>query len=264
VKIETAVFEAAIASTAVGTSAELVAVLADGFAELGFDYFRVVEAVSDGDARVLRYMMGKVNFAWEAAYDEGRLAQKDPRLRRALISSEPFFLSEMITDLDLREEEQEMLRRGREFGIHESYVLPHRDADNRQFAVVLIGPGRPVTGTIRVAAHILSTALLRGTLRLEATKEADVRRAELTIRQLQCLEWSRRGKSSGDIGRILELSPRTVDEHFALACKALEVRTRIQAVSVALALGLLPYRAADITVATATRRVTGGRLDLGR
>jgi DNA-binding CsgD family transcriptional regulator len=62
-----------------------------------------------------------------------------------------------------------------------------------------------------------------------------------------CLEWSRRGKSSADIGKILGLSPRTVDEHFAIACKALGVRTRVQAVAMALSLGLLPYRAADVS-----------------
>ena len=32
-----------------------------------------------------------------------------------------------------------------------------------------------------------------------------------------------------------------------MACKVLEVRTRVQAVSTALALGLLPYRAADVS-----------------
>jgi hypothetical protein len=32
-----------------------------------------------------------------------------------------------------------------------------------------------------------------------------------------------------------------------MACKALQVRTRVQAVSTALSLGLLPYRAADVT-----------------
>jgi hypothetical protein len=40
----------------------------------------VVEAVSDGEARVLRYIMGKVNPQWESVYGEDRLAQRDPRL----------------------------------------------------------------------------------------------------------------------------------------------------------------------------------------
>jgi hypothetical protein len=59
------IFDAAVAAGAAHTAAELIAALERAFALLGFDYFRVVEAVSDGEARVLRYMMGKVNPAWE-------------------------------------------------------------------------------------------------------------------------------------------------------------------------------------------------------
>jgi DNA-binding CsgD family transcriptional regulator len=249
-QFESMIFDAAVAAGAAHTAAELIEALERAFALLGFDYFRVVEAVSEGDARVLRYLAGKVNPVWETAYGEDGLAQKDPRLRRALISSEPFFLSEVMAVVDAHEAERSMVKQARQFGILESYVLPHRDADNRQFAAVLIGPGRSVNGIYRVAVHTLSSAFLLGALRISAAASCGSERSDrpsLTIRQLQCLEWSRRGKSSVDIGKILGLSPRTVDEHFAIACKALEVRTRMQAVSKAVSLGLLPYRAADIS-----------------
>jgi len=62
----------------------------------------------------------------------------------------------------------------------------------------------------------------------------------LSIRQLQCLHWVRAGKSSADIAIILGLSTRTVDHHIRRACTRLSVRTRIQAVSVAISLGILP------------------------
>jgi hypothetical protein len=56
---------------------------------------------------------------------------------------------------------------------------------------------------------------LLAALRIEAAAAGGsekLDRPALTIRQLQCLEWSRRGKSSADIGKILGLSPRTVDD----------------------------------------------------
>jgi DNA-binding CsgD family transcriptional regulator len=55
-------------------------------------------------------------------------------------------------------------------------------------------------------------------------------RPKLTPRQLECLKWVGEGKSSTDIGSILELSPATVDGHIADACIRLGVRTRIQAI----------------------------------
>ena len=249
-QFESTVFDSAAAAGAARTAHELIEVVEGAFAMLGFDYFRVVEAVSDGEARVLRYVMGKVNPDWETLYGEGRLAQQDPRLRRSLTSSEPFFLSEVLAAADVQEAERTMVQQAQQFGIIESYVLPHRDADNRQFAAALVGPGRPIDGIYRVAVHTLASAFLLAALKIKAAAirgPEKLGRPTLTIRQLQCLEWSRRGKSSADIGKILGLSPRTIDEHFAMACKVLEVRTRVQAVSTALALGLLPYGAADVS-----------------
>ncbi len=63
--------------------------------------------------------------------------------------------------------------------------------------------------------------------------------SRLTTRELQCLHWVQVGKSSSDIGQLLELSPRTVDTYVARACARLDVRTRTQAVVLALTRGLL-------------------------
>ena len=122
-QFESTVFDAAVAAGAARTAQELIEALEGAFALLGFEYFRVVEAVSDGEARVLRYMMGKVNPEWETLYGEDRLAQKDPRLRRALTSSEPFFLSEVLAAADVQEAERTMVQQAEAFGIIESYVL---------------------------------------------------------------------------------------------------------------------------------------------
>ena len=61
----------------------------------------------------------------------------------------------------------------------------------------------------------------------------------LSRRQVQCLYWVQEGKSATDIGGILGLSPRTVEEYLAKACDKLGVRRRIQAVVRARRLGLL-------------------------
>lgn len=55
--------------------------------------------------------------------------------------------------------------------------------------------------------------------------------ADLSDRQRDCLALAATGLSSTRIGERLGLSPRTVDEHLSLACRALGVRTRVQAVA---------------------------------
>ena len=53
----------------------------------------------------------------------------------------------------------------------------------------------------------------------------------LSDRQQQCLALAAEGLTSARIGDRLGVSARTVDEHLMLACRALGVRTRIQAVA---------------------------------
>ncbi|WP_395943344.1 response regulator transcription factor [Brevundimonas sp.] len=61
----------------------------------------------------------------------------------------------------------------------------------------------------------------------------------LSPRELECVVWVSRGKSSGDIGAILGLSPRTVDSYLEKVCAKLRVRTRIEAVAVAVRSGII-------------------------
>jgi DNA-binding CsgD family transcriptional regulator len=58
-------------------------------------------------------------------------------------------------------------------------------------------------------------------------------------RQLEILSLVQDGKSSGDIGAIVGLSPRTIEWHLARIFAALGVHTRVQAVVRARELGVL-------------------------
>jgi DNA-binding CsgD family transcriptional regulator len=60
----------------------------------------------------------------------------------------------------------------------------------------------------------------------------------LSQRQRECLSWAEEGKSARDTGHILGISQRTVEKHLEQAYELLGVRTRIQAVVRARALGL--------------------------
>lgn len=65
---------------------------------------------------------------------------------------------------------------------------------------------------------------------------------EISQRQLDCLRWAQAGKSSADIGVILRISQRTVESHLVQICRRLGVRTRVQAICVAIELGLISSR----------------------
>jgi DNA-binding CsgD family transcriptional regulator len=56
----------------------------------------------------------------------------------------------------------------------------------------------------------------------------------LTPRELEVLTWAARGKSAWEIGVILGISKRTVDEHIQTATRKLGAATRTAAVAIAL------------------------------
>jgi DNA-binding response OmpR family regulator len=76
--------------------------------------------------------------------------------------------------------------------------------------------------------EILST-IIEARLSRVARNEVWSRLVALNDREVECLTWSARGKTSSEIGTILGLSKRTVDFHIESACRKLNVATRIEA-----------------------------------
>lgn len=73
-------------------------------------------------------------------------------------------------------------------------------------------------------------------------REGSEVRSTLTAREQQILELMAEGLTMQQIGRRLEISPRTVETHVAKLYRKLAVRTRVQAVAKAAALGLIDLR----------------------
>jgi len=65
------------------------------------------------------------------------------------------------------------------------------------------------------------------------------REVDLSERELECLTWSARGKTSSEIAQIVGTSKRNVDFHVENACRKLDVATRIQAAVKAVSGGLI-------------------------
>jgi DNA-binding NarL/FixJ family response regulator len=76
-------------------------------------------------------------------------------------------------------------------------------------------------------------AIIQARLGKGLRNEVWSRQIALTDRELECLTWSARGKTSIEIAAIVGLSKRTVDFHVENACRKLNVSTRTEAVVVA-------------------------------
>lgn len=85
-----------------------------------------------------------------------------------------------------------------------------------------------------ILAAIIDTRLGRS-----QRSEFWTRDSELSDRELECLTWSARGKTSHEIALIVGTSKRNVDFHVESACRKLDVSTRIQAAVKAVRDGLI-------------------------
>lgn len=93
-------------------------------------------------------------------------------------------------------------------------VFVGRDADLRQAAQAVMG-----------AAVHAGYSLFQKLIAAEAPQ------SPLSPRESECLGWVAEGKTDTEVGRILEISPRTVRFHINNAKTKLGVATRIQAVT---------------------------------
>lgn len=83
-------------------------------------------------------------------------------------------------------------------------------------------------------AHRFVAARRRGEWAIIRTVAPRATDRSLTQRQLEVLTWVARGKSASEIGDILRIAKRTVDEHVQVAMRKLGVANRTQAVAIAL------------------------------
>lgn len=83
-------------------------------------------------------------------------------------------------------------------------------------------------------AHQLAVARRKGDWELVEPVPVTTRAHSLTARETQVLWWAAQGKSAWEIGEILHITKRTVDEHTHNATRKLDAGNKTQAVAIAL------------------------------
>jgi LuxR family quorum sensing-dependent transcriptional regulator len=225
-------FDAVASAHGASTLIELDEVIGKQILRLGFDAYVGVNVLDPGGQPNHEILFGKTHQPWEEHYNAGAYAQHDAVLRELVSGIDPIFWSDVLSKRPLDPEEIKIYNEAAEFGLTEGFMTPIHGLDGSLSAVLLVGNDvdarHPDT---RAAAHMLS--IYYGSIANRIRRDEHNRLAtpvRLSPRQIECLKWVRHGKSSNDIGDILGLSGRTVDDYLALACMRLGVRTRHQAV----------------------------------
>jgi LuxR family quorum sensing-dependent transcriptional regulator len=170
---------------------------------------------------------------WLKIYEDGRYAEVDPIMRRLRHAVMPFEHDEVPYDADSRAVELKQ-RRG-DFGFASGLSVPIFGSSGRTGYVsytIFKGLKPDLRAHERRAVYLMTFYAADRICRLRAAQSAQ--KPVLTNRQREVLTWAAAGKSAWEMGEILNISTRTVEEHAQQALERLGAVNRTQAVAIAI------------------------------
>lgn len=165
---------------------------------------------------------------WSHRYVRFGYHRDDPAVRMLRDQTRPFTWSEARMRHASNESERVMNACLDHTGCAEGFVVPVRESDGALLSAAFCGPVLDLAPEVRPAFHLAGYYYAtRGREILNRIELDPV--SPLTPRQIECLRWVHAGKTEGEIGRLLDVSARTVHNHIEAAKRSLSVSKRSQA-----------------------------------
>ncbi|MGC2967903.1 LuxR family transcriptional regulator [Paraburkholderia aspalathi] len=198
--------------------------------KLGFPHYVISRVTRSRSASTRRTSLETIGShypqEWVRHYQRREYASTDPVHRAAFLQSAPYRWHDII---GLSKAERRLLDEAGEAGLRAGLSIPVHQSDGSILLFNLSGPLRSVNDAINSRLAYLISAQFH--FELHRLAQMSPKRAAhlLTPRQLECLTWVARGKTSAEIGEILGRSRYTVDYHIEEAMEALNIRSRTAA-----------------------------------
>ena len=200
--------------------------------EIGFDFFAIVHHIRFGRPSTDKVRLSNYPIEWIAKLREAENL-REPVLAAAERTASGFLWSQLGSAVPLGEHEQHYMDRAAHYGLAEGFTVPNHIPGETfgscHFAVRrkadLPLENLPAAQALGTFAFEKARQLLRDNVEFS---EEYVVPAPLTQRQRDCLLFAARGKSDSVIADLLNIRPRTVNEHMEAAKRRYSVATRTQ------------------------------------
>ncbi len=155
----------------------------------------------------------------------------DPTLQRALRSARPFEWTASRYD---KEEPRlvGLVQLLADFRFSRGFIVPIHGPGGCEAGVGLAGEDIDLTTKTKPSIQLRALYAFERIRQLASAKFEE--KSPLTRREREVLAWSAQGKSASEIGEILNVDKRTVDEHAQTALRKLGATNRTQAVALAI------------------------------
>ncbi|MES5486713.1 LuxR family transcriptional regulator [Bradyrhizobium sp. INPA03-11B] len=212
----------------------------EGFSEVAYGALNFVEPL-----RLPEYPPPSVAVNWPPdwcdRYFERKYHTIDPVVRRAPMYSRPFLWDQLAKQYQLQPDERRVLAEAREAGLKHGMSVPLFGPLGRLSVVSFASRSDDADPQHRIS-HLNALAWHFHTAYVEIARPSESscnRKVTLSERELDCMRWVAEGKSSWEIGVILQISENTVNFHLKNAMRKLGATSRVQAIVMTMRLDLI-------------------------
>jgi LuxR family quorum sensing-dependent transcriptional regulator len=199
---------------------------------LGFESLFFAEVRSQPDRDIDPYVfVAKCHPEFLPRYVERNYVHVDPSVMRTIRSHYPFEWDTVAYASNADKRLLDFLGFLDDCRLNRGLIVPIHGLSGLAAGVSFGGVDIELTAKSKAALHLMSLYAFERILELTARERPE---PHLTSREREVLAWSAQGKSAWEIGEILSVAKRTVDEHAQSAMRKLGAVNRTQAVAIAL------------------------------
>jgi DNA-binding CsgD family transcriptional regulator len=215
--------------------------LTEAAAHIGFDHFALSYEKRLPAASAVNMLLHDYPAAWAKVYIGFELGGADPVRRAGERSMMGFGWCDLDRYIPLTRGDRQMLAVGREHGIGDGFTVPrHLPGDASGSCSFVVRPGKALPEEALHVAEIVGAFALTAARQLKGDI-MPASRPTLSERQRECVLWSARGKTAGEIAQILGIAEATVNQHFKIARDRYNVHSRHALILCALFDGLIGF-----------------------
>jgi LuxR family quorum-sensing system transcriptional regulator CciR len=206
--------------------------IAESSRALGFNYFALVHHIRFGRPSTDKIRLSNYPLEWLAKIREDERFD-EPVLRAAERTSSGFLWSRLGDHLPLAPAQRQYMQHAARFGLAEGFTVPnHVPGETFGSCHFAVSCRDHLPHDNLPAAQALGTFAFEKARQIIEHKrqpsEEFVIPAPLTERQRDCLLFAAKGKSDTVIAQLLNIRPRTVNQHMEAAKRRYSVATRAQ------------------------------------
>jgi DNA-binding CsgD family transcriptional regulator len=212
--------------------------------QLGFEHFIYGVQVNTSLTRPYQFILNGYPKEWRARYVEHNYQEIDPVYYHCITRRQtiPVIWDNLLFKGD---KEAKMRNESREFGLlyGASFSVHGGHSEAAMLSLATSQDSRRVKQdiiSIIGKSQLLACYLHEATQRVVLSKgPLPLTKAELTLREKECLLWAAEGKTGGEIADILKITERTVTFHLQNAGNKMGASNRQHAIARAISMGLI-------------------------